>query len=68
MISRVLMDFKKYKRLVNITKKKQTHKHIENKLVVAGGRGLGRRNILEGSGRTRKYKDILYNEGVNNTL
>ena len=45
------VDFKKYKRLVNIRKKKQTHKYREQTSGYQEGEGWGRHDILEGSGR-----------------
>ena len=41
-----MWNLKKYSRLVNITKKKQTYRHTENELVVTSGEGE----------RPRRYK------------
>ena len=61
------MESKKYNKVVNITRKKQTP-NIENKLVItSGGREAGRSKIGVGNWKVQiimcklSYKDILYN-------
>ena len=63
------MESKKYKKLVNITKKKQTRRYREQTSGHQGEAEAGRGNIGVGEEEVQTirykmiYKDILYNTG-----
>ena len=63
------MESKKYNKLVNITKKKLTHRYREQTSGCQWGAGRGRGNIGDGEWELQtirfkiSYKDILYNVG-----
>ena len=60
------MEYKNYNKLVNITKKKQTHRYKEqtNDYQWWGGEGQYRDGAVGGTNSWVKgYKDVLYNTG-----
>ena len=62
------MEYKKYSKLVNITKKKRTRRYREQTSASVGrGRGEGQYRVGDSEVQTVmykiSYKDILYNTG-----
>ena len=61
------VESKKYNKLVNITKKKQTHRYREQASGYQWGGGRGSTGLgkweVQTIGRKTGYKDVVYNTG-----